>query len=363
MTIEKIKTLLNKEDLSKEDLIYLLESKGEEEEYLFVKAAEVRDREVGKNVYFRGLIEYSNKCIKSCYYCGVNNSNKKIKRYEMTDEEVLEAVRFAHKNLYASIVLQSGERSDKLFTDKIESLLKKINQETKNQLHITLSLGEQSEETYKRWKKAGAHRYLLRIETSNKELYRKLHPDNRIHSYEERVEAIKRLISCGYQVGTGVMTGLPWQEVSHLADDILFFKKMNIDMFGLGPYIEHEETPLYQFKNTLWSKSKRLDYSLKMVAILRIWMKNVNIAATTAMQTLDPFGREKAIKAGANVIMPNLTPVHYRESYLLYEDKPCLDEDASKCQGCLSARIASTGYRAGFGEWGDSRHFIEKQKK
>lgn len=360
---ETIEAILNKALPTRDELIYLLESKGDEEIYLFDRAAEIRKKEVGSDVYFRGLIEYSNKCKKRCFYCGVNAANTKIQRYEMTDDEVVEAAVFAHKNLYASIVLQSGELCNPAFTQKIETLLQKIHQNTDQQLHITLSMGEQSTETYKRWFEAGAHRYLLRIETSNPVLYKKLHPDDLTHRYQERIAAIRRLRRCGYQVGTGVMVGLPWQTLADLADDLIFFKEMDIDMFGLGPYIEHEDTPLYAYKDTLWPKSQRFQYSLKMVAILRAWLKDVNIAATTAMQTLDPLGREKAIQAGANVIMPNLTPIKYRENYLLYEDKPCLDEEAIQCQQCLSGRIKSTGYRVGLGAWGDSKHYLNRQKK
>lgn len=192
---------------------------------------------------------------------------------------------------------------------------------------ITLSMGEQSRETFERWKEAGAERYLLRIEASNRELYHKLHPHDDNHSYEKRLNALKLLQDCDYQVGTGVMVGLPFQTTSNLADDLLFFKDFDIDMIGLGPYIEHEDTPLYQYSDQLKPQAERFELSMRMVALLRILMKDVNIAATTAMQSIDELGREKVIKVGANVLMPNITPVRYREGYLLYENKPCLDED------------------------------------
>jgi biotin synthase len=204
---------------------------------------------------------------------------------------------------------------------------------------------------------AGAHRYLLRIEVSNPELYGKLHPNDRHHDYNERIGALRRLRKTGYQVGTGVMIGLPFQTLPDLADDLLFFREFDIDMAGMGPYIEHEDTPLFRFRNELLPLRERFLLSLKMVALLRILMKDINIAATTAMQAIDPQGREKALLVGANVIMPNLTPLKYRQDYLLYENKPCLDEESEECKSCLEARIALAGDEIGYGEWGDSKHF------
>lgn len=352
-----IEDILNKTSFTKEDLVFLLESEGESRTKLFEKAAEIRDQYIGKKVYFRGLIELSNRCTKNCFYCGIRAGNSKTHRYEVALDEVLECARYAYQERYGSIVIQSGERSDKAFVTEIEDLLHQIKELSNGELGVTLSLGEQTEETYRRWFNAGGHRYLLRIEASNEDLYHKIHPIDKIHDYQARLECLKTLRKVGYNVGTGVMIGLPFQTVEDLADDLLFFQSMDIDMCGMGPYIEHEDTPLYQYKDQLMPKQNRFDLSLKMVAILRILMKDVNIAATTAMQTLDPAGREKAIRVGANIIMPNLTPVKYREDYLLYEDKPCLDEEAWECRSCLEARIKVAGGEIGYGEWGDSKHF------
>lgn len=352
--------LAGKEFFTRDDLAVMLGSSGENRSFLFEKAKQTKTEYVGNKVYFRGLIEYSNICRKNCYYCGIRAGNKKYHRYRLTTEEVLEAVRYARDNRYASIVIQAGEQSGKKHILEIESLLKKIHTTTNSELHVTLSLGEQTPETYQRWYDAGAHRYLLRIEVSNEMLYRKLHPDNGLHSYKSRINALFALKKTGYQLGTGVMIGLPYQTLTDLADDLVFFRDLDIDMAGMGPYIEHEETPLYPLKDQLLPLTERFDLSLKMVAILRIMMKNINIAATTAMQTIDPQGREKALLVGANVIMPNLTPVKYREEYLLYENKPCLDEEASACKTCLEARIRIAGDEIGYGEWGDSRHFLKK---
>jgi biotin synthase len=171
------------------------------------------------------------------------------------------------------------------------------------------------------------------------------------------LDTIKTLRETGYQVGTGVMIGLPFQTIEDMADDLLFFRDYDIDMIGMGPYIEHSETPLYQYKNALLPLTERFDLTLKMVAILRMMMKDINIASTTAMQAIDPTGREKALQAGANVIMPNLTPKKYRNNYLLYENKPCTDEDPVLCKNCIELRIRLAGDTVAYDEWGDSKHF------
>ena len=361
MENNRIKEILQKEEFSKSELIELLNSDDAGKKLIFAKAAEIKEKYVGNKVYFRGLIEFSNICAKNCYYCGIRGGNKKLQRYYVTENEVLEAVKYAWENKYASLVIQAGERKSKKFIDSITNLLKKINAMTNNEMGITLSLGEQTEETFMKWAEVGARRYLLRIEASNRELYKKLHPNNKTHDFDTRLNALNLLRKCGYQVGTGVMIGLPFQTVEDLADDLIFFKEFDIDVAGMGPYIEHEDTPLYQYRDQLMSKKERFDLSLKMVALLRIMMKDINIAATTAMQTLDKMGREKAIKVGSNIIMPNLTPVKYRESYLLYEDKPCIDEEASECKNCLEARIHISGAEIGYGEWGDSKHFKNRK--
>ena len=357
-----IEAILSKTFLEREDLEALLSAGEEDTAAIYRKAGEVKKEYVGNKVYLRGLLEYSNYCSKNCLYCGIRSGNSRYTRYEMTEDEVLDAARYAWENRFASIVIQSGERSDEGFVGKIERLIRRIQTMAGNELHVTLSLGEQTKETYLRWLEAGAHRYLLRIEVSDPELYRKLHPDDRHHTYQSRLEALKALRQTGYQVGTGVMIGLPFQTVAHLAGDLIFFRDFDIDMVGMGPYIEHKDTPLYQYRNELLSLQERFLLSLKMVAILRIMMKDINIAATTALQTIDHMGREKGLRVGANVIMPNLTPVKYRQDYLLYENKPCLDEEAETCKSCLEARIFMAGDTIAYGEWGDSRHYEGRRK-
>lgn len=353
--------MLKKKHLSKEDIIVLLSANEEKTKKLFARAAEVKEKYVGNKVYFRGLIEFSNICGKNCYYCGIRAGNNNVERYNLSDEEILDCARFAFENHYASVVLQSGEIANEVFTQRIEYLLTEIKKLSDNKLGITLSLGEQTEEIYQRWFDAGCHRYLLRIETTNQELFQKIHPNNSHHSFETRLDCLKNLRKTGYQVGTGVMIGLPFQTLEDLANDLLFIQDFDVDMVGMGPYIEHQDTPLFEYRHLLLPRSERLTLGLKMIAILRVMMKDINIAAATALQAIDPMGREKGIKVGANIIMPNVTPGQYRNNYKLYQDKPCTDENPDDCTQCLEARINMTGNSIGFDEWGDSKHFLNKK--
>jgi biotin synthase len=361
--MSRAKQIIEAEDFSIENLKYLLSAEGDERTMIYQKAAETKEKYVGNKVYFRGLIEFSNICAKNCYYCGIRRGNGNVDRYYLSEEEVVKAAEFAWKERYGSLVIQSGERTDKWFVDQITTLLERITLATNNELGITLSMGEQTEETFRKWKQAGADRYLIRVEASNRELYHKIHPDDKLHSYEKRLSALKLLQKTGYQTGTGVMVGLPFQTLDDLARDLLFFRDLDIDMVGMGPYIEHEETPLYEHRHELMPKEQRFELSIRMVALLRIIMKDVNIAATTAMQSIDKLGREKALKVGANVMMPNITPVSYREGYLLYEDKPCIDEEAEDCKTCLEARIHMAGGEIAWGEQGNPKHYYKRTGK
>ena len=352
-----IGTILAKGGLSREDLVSLLTAEGEARSRLRKSAAEIRDHEIGNRVYFRGLIEFSNICGKDCYYCGIRRSNRKVHRYNLSDDQILKAARFAHEQNYGSLVLQSGELASPAFTDRIEHLLREIKKLSGNSLGITLSLGEQEREVYQRWFEAGAHRYLLRIESSSPGLYRRLHPQDSLHSFERRLECLSILRSIGYQTGTGVMIGLPFQDPGALADDLLLMKSVDVDMVGMGPYIEHPDTPLFKFRHELLPIGERFELALNMIAALRILMPDINIAAATALQAIDPMGREKAIKAGANIIMPNITPGKYRNDYALYENKPCVDEEPDECLNCLDVRVQLADSRIGYGEWGDSLRF------
>jgi biotin synthase len=355
-----VSELLKKEHFVAEDIITLLNTRGDDKTVLFKKSAEVKQEYVGNKVYYRGLVELSNICRKDCYYCGIRKSNLNVSRYNLSDSEIITAAKFALDNNYASIALQSGELESAAFTSRVTSLLKQIMEMSDNRLGITLSMGEQSEAVYQKWFEAGAKRYLLRIESSNRELYSKLHPGDSTHDFDRRVESLRSLQKTGYQTGTGVMIGLPFQSIEDLANDILFIRDMDIDMVGMGPYIEHADTPLIKYKDLLLPIEERFDLALKMIAILRIVMKDINIAAATALQAIDPLGREKAIKIGANIVMPNITPGVYRDSYSLYENKPCTDDAAEDCKGCLEARLSLADADIGYGEHGDSKHFFKR---
>jgi len=357
-----ISKLLQQSSFTQDELSTLLRAEGGDKLLLFTKGAEVKSQFLGNKVHFRGLIEFSNLCEKDCYYCGIRKSNQNVHRYSLTDPEILDAARFAYENKFGSVVLQSGEVASAAFAKRIERLLKGIKSLSNGELGITLSIGEQDNDVYRRWFEAGAHRYLLRIETTNEELYHKIHPDNHIHDFNRRMDCLFSLRDIGYQTGTGVMIGLPFQTMEHLAADLIFMREFDVDMVGMGPYIEHSETPLYQFRNQLLPIEERFDLSLKMISVLRIMMKDINIAAATALQAIDPLGREKAVKVGANIIMPNITPGLYRNDYTLYDNKPCIDEEPAQCIGCLDARVALAEGEIGYGEWGDSRHFIARKK-
>lgn len=355
----KIESILEKNDLTRDDIIYLLSLEDKTEQLaLFTKAYDVKKRFVGTKVFFRGLIELSNVCIKNCFYCGIRKDNSHVNRYTMTVEEVLDAAKWANERRYGSVVIQSGERSDPDFVNCIENIIRRIKAGSEG-LGITLSLGEQTPETYKRWFDAGAHRYLLRIETSSRSLYQSLHPAD--HSFDLRLKCLENIKNIGYQVGTGVMTGLPGQTMENLADDILFFKEKDIDMIGMGPYIPHHDTPMAQSVPDFEEKKEaRLSLGLRMIAAARVFLKDVNIASTTALQSLNDVGREMGLLAGANIIMPNITDTQYRKGYQLYDGKPCLDENAVMCVSCLENRIRSIGEEIGYGAWGDSPHVRRK---
>lgn len=355
-----IDQILKQTNFSKEDIVTLLQANKEGRNKLFKHAADVKANFVGKKVYYRGLIEMSNICSKNCYYCGIRMDNKNVERYDISDADILDSAKFAYKSNYGSVVLQAGEISSPKFTRRISNLLKRIKKISNNELGITISLGEQPDEVYKEWFENGAHRYLLRIESSNPDLYYKIHPKNAKHDFDTRIACLKSLQKVGYQTGTGVMIGLPFQTYEDLANDLFFMRDFDIDMCGMGPYIEHKDTPLYEHRNLLMPIDERFTLTLKMISLLRIIMKDINIAAATALQAIDPIGREKAIKVGANIIMPNVTPGMYRDSYKLYENKPCTDEEADDCTNCLEVRIGITGDEIGYGEWGDSNHFIKR---
>lgn len=353
--------ILAKKSLEKDDLVYLLSTKEDREKHaIYRKANLIKKEHCGNVVYLRGLIEYSNICRKDCHYCGIRKSNDKVTRYTLTEEEVIDKAMFAFRRDFGSIVIQSGERTDKVFIDSITRIIKEIREQSEGTLGITLSCGEQSPETYQQWFEAGAHRYLLRIETTSEELFRKIHPDNEFHRFADRMLALENLRKAGFQTGTGVMIGLPGQTYEALANDLLFFKSFDIDMIGMGPYVPHADTPMAGWKTRLMKPADRFELSLRMIALARIMLKDVNIAASTALQTLDPDGRIKAILAGANVFMPNMTPKIYASDYNLYEGKPQVMDDPMIVVRELETRLKSLGETIGYGKWGDSKHYFKR---
>lgn len=341
-------------DLSKEGLVGWLEENDEQRvKALLDSAYNIKAKNIGTKVFLRGLIELSNKCSKNCCYCGIRNANKSVARYELSEEQVLDAALFAWKANYGSLVLQAGERTSLAYVKKVTHLVQQIKHLSNGELGITLSLGEQESDVYKEWFDAGAHRYLLRIESSNPDLFAKIHPRDGHHSWERRLKAILDLKDIGYQTGTGVMIGMPYQTSEDLADDLLFMKNIGIHMVGMGPYLKHSQTPMGE----LYNEEPNLELSLKMVALLRHLMPRINIAATTAMQVIDKYGREKAIMAGANIIMPNMTITEVRKEYQIYENKPGIEDDAAISKGKLEENLRTQGIEIGWMEWGDSKAF------
>lgn len=344
----------------KEALVEMLSLTDEQDlKELYDRAYEIKKKYVGTTVYFRGIIELSNICSKNCFYCGIRSGNPDFKRYTISLDEALAQAKWCYQMNYGSLVIQAGERRDSAWTGLITELITKIKELSNGELGITLSLGEQSLDTYRQWFEAGAHRYLLRIETTNRELYAQLHPAD--HDFEKRLKCLDYLKEAGYQVGTGIMVGLPGQTVEDIADDILFFYDQDVDMLGMGPFIPHHGTPLSHLVDD-FDNDKALKMGLKLIAASRISLKDVNIATTTALQALHPKGREMGLLAGANVLMPNITDTKYREGYQLYEGKPGLNENAMETVEALIQSIESIGESVGFGRWGDSVHFSKRTK-
>ena len=312
----------------------------------------------GNKVYYRGLVEFSNICNLDCRYCGIRKSNTKVNRYTVSEDAIVEAAKWCADVHYGSLVLQSGERHDEEFISMVERVVRRIKAETVSSilprgLGITLCVGEHTKQTFLRFREAGAHRYLLRIETTNEELFRSIHPSEQ--TLDSRLLCLDYLRESGFQVGTGVMIGLPGQTPEMLADDLLFYKRHDFDMFGMGPFIPHKDTPMGN--SPVMSDSERTRMGLIMIALTRLLTKDTNIAATTALQALDPIGREKGLTYGANVLMPQLTPLEFRENYLLYENKPCVDEEKEECLNCLRRRVEMAGRVVAQDQWGDSLHF------
>ncbi len=337
---------------------WLTEEDPRQLERLYAAADAARAATVGPAVHLRGLIEISNACARACAYCGISVHNHTVQRYRMGRAEILECARRAKELEYGTVVMQAGE--DPLLTRSfIADIVRAIKAETG--LAVTLSLGERSREDLIAWRAAGADRYLLRFETSNPVLYARIHPpappetrNPKAETHVPRIQMLRDLQELGYQAGTGVMVGLPGQTWDDLVGDLRTFQTLDIEMIGIGPYIPHPATPLAHDFDSAAEHGLQVPntvlVALKMVALARLLVPDANIPATTAVATLNKdTGREDALKAGANIVMPNLTPPAYRALYEIYPDKACVNETAEQCHSCLAARISSVGRCIGTG--------------
>lgn len=330
-----IEKLESRHILTKEEYITLLTSCNEEQrELLFEKARNIREKYYQKDVYVRGLIEFTNYCRNNCLYCGIRSENKNADRYRLTKREILECTEEGYRLGFRTFVLQGGE--DMQFrTEDIGGLVASIKKRHPD-CAVTLSVGEREKAVYQYWYDCGADRYLLRHETATKEHYEKLHPSTL--SFEHRIQCLYELKEIGYQVGAGFMTGSPYQTPEYLANDLLFLAELSPHMVGIGPFIAQKDSPFFDYPNGT------LEQTLLLLALVRLTLPNVLLPATTALGTIHPNGRERGILAGANVVMPNLSPVSVREKYRLYDNKICTGEESAQCRECLSSRMASIGY-------------------
>lgn len=330
-----IDKLQKKQILDHDEFKYLLNNLTDDtSEYLHEKAREISQKHFDNKVYARGLIEFTNFCKNDCYYCGIRRSNKKVERYRLSYEDIMKCCKNGYSLGFRTFVLQGGE--DLSYSDEdivhIVSSIKKLYPDCA----VTLSIGEKSYDSYLEYFQAGADRYLLRHETSNEEHYTKLHP-NELTAIN-RKKCLLNLKEIGYQVGTGIMVGSPYQTTENIVEDLFFMKELNPQMIGIGPYIPHHDTPFAK------EKAGSLELTLFLIGILRLMFPNALIPATTSLGTVDPNGREKGILAGANVVMPNLSPVSVRKKYELYDNKICTGEEAAECKTCLENRIKKIGY-------------------
>lgn len=330
-TIDKLKAGL---DISDAELALLVRETGEN--YLRECADKVRRENYSDKVFLRGLIEFTNYCKNDCYYCGIRKSNIFSQRYRLSQEQILDCCKEGYGLGFRTFVLQGGE--DPYFTDdRICSIVSAI-KKAYPYCAVTLSIGEKEYCSYKRFFEAGAERYLLRHETADPVHYRKLHPESL--SLEHRKECLFNLKSIGYQVGSGFMVGSPFQTTSNIVEDLRFLQKLQPDMIGIGPFVAHSQTPFASCPNG------SLALTLRLISILRLMFPYALIPSTTALGTIHPRGRELGLKAGANVVMPNLSPVDVRKKYELYDNKICTGEESAQCRSCLEARIVSAGYKA-----------------
>lgn len=347
MAMEAAERLITGQELTREEFIELLQAASSSTEIctrLAEEARRLRKQYYGDKVYLRGLIEFTNYCKNNCYYCGIRCENRKIRRYRLTKEEILDCCKTGRALGFQTFVLQGGE--DPFFTDeRLAELIYSI-KERYPECAVTLSLGERSYESYRRLREAGADRYLLRHETADPAHYRKLHPDNM--SLQNRKQCLLDLKALGYQVGAGFMVGSPGQTEEELAEDLLFLKDLQPQMVGIGPFIPQKDTPFAK------ERAGSVEKTLLLLSVVRILLPKALIPATTALGTMDADGREKGMRAGANVVMPNLSPQKNREQYALYDHKISTGEEAAECTDLLMRRMEAAGFHLSW-ERGDAR--------
>lgn len=336
-SLELAEKLIHQSYLEKEEYMELLGSYQDKETVVCLgqEAARLREKYYGNKVYMRGLIEFTNFCKNNCYYCGIRRDNKNASRYRLTEEEILDCCKNGYELGFRTFVLQGGE--DPYYTDeRICTIIEEIKKRYPD-CAVTLSIGEKERASYQAYFDAGADRYLLRHETADEVHYQKLHPSQM--SLAHRKQCLRELKEIGYQTGCGFMVGSPGQTLDTLYEDLLFIKELQPEMVGIGPFIPHQDTPFAE------KKAGTLEDTLRLLAIIRLIHPMVLLPSTTALGTIHSMGREKGILAGANVVMPNLSPVQVRDKYTLYDNKICTGEEAAECRGCLERRVAAVGYR------------------
>ena len=328
--------LADSKDLSDEELLAVLRSEDPDlDAYLAEKARTVREKIYGKDVFLRGLIEFTNYCKNNCRYCGIRRDNKNAERYRLSEEEIFACSNMGYALGFRTFVLQGGE--DPYFNDdRIVEIVRGIKERHPN-CAVTLSIGEREKESYQRFYDAGADRYLLRHETADKSHYESLHPKEM--SFDHRMQCLRDLKEIGYQVGAGFMVGSPGQKIEYLVKDLRFLQDLKPEMVGIGPFIPHHDTEYADHP------SGTVQLTLRLLSVIRLLLPEVLLPSTTALGTIDPRGREKGILAGANVVMPNLSPTNVRNKYLLYDNKICTGDEAAECIRCLAGRVSSVGYK------------------
>ena len=339
MKIKELRVITDKlhreKHLEKEEYARLIQNRGEISDYLFSLSSAVREENYGKAVYLRGLIEFTSYCKNDCYYCGIRCGNKAAERYRLSEEQILDCCKTGYELGFRTFVLQGGE--DPFYTDDmICGIVRKIKAEYPH-CAVTLSIGEKSEESYRRFYESGADRYLLRHETANTEHYSKLHPP--ALSAKHRQDCLFTLKKIGFQTGAGFMVGSPYQTAENLAEDMAFLEKLQPEMVGIGPFVPHHATPFAEMEQGT------AELTLFMLGLVRLALPKVLLPATTALGTIHPNGRELALKVGANVVMPNLSPTDVRKKYLLYDNKICTGDESAQCRKCLENRVKSAGYK------------------